>query len=242
MLRKVSLLAAVGLACVMGPGAASAEWFGDLYVGGAFTQNHDVPAKFTFLGTTAEVTGQDLHFDTSFVGGGRFGYWFGSVPWLGLGVDVSYFQPDISPQTANFAVNGVSLGSGAVDKVDLSVVDISFDLMLRWPGLIASPQFPKGRLQPYFTIGPAIFVATARDSTNFGFPSNQSSTDTSLGVKVGTGVTFLLTPNIGVFAEYRFTHFSPEFGFDVASPGFSKTIVDTDVNTHHVLAGLSLRF
>jgi opacity protein-like surface antigen len=242
MLRKASLIVAVGLACVTGPGLASAEWFGDLYLGAAFTQNHDVKAKFTFLGTSADVTGQDLRFDTSVVGGGRFGYWFGALPWLGLGLDVSYFQPDISAQTVNFAVNGISVGSGLSDKIDLSVVDISFDLMLRWPGLMASQQFPTGRLQPYFTVGPAIFIAAAKDSTNFGIPNNQSSTDTSVGVKVGTGVTFMLTRNIGVFGEYRFTHFSPEFGFDVARPGFSKTVVKTDVNTHHLLGGLSVRF
>lgn len=241
MLRRALLIVAVGLACVSAPGPASAEWFGDLYIGGAFTQNHDVTARFTFAGVSADVTGRDLRFNNSVMGGGRFGYWFDLVP-FGLGLDVSYFQPNISAQTVNFAVNGVGVGPGPSDKIDLSVVDISFDFMVRWPGLLASERFPKGRLQPYFTGGPAIFIATAKDSTNFGLPSNQSSTDTSLGLKVGTGLTWLITPNLGVFAEYRFTHFSPEFGFDVAAPGFSKTTVKTDLNTHHLLMGLGVRF
>jgi opacity protein-like surface antigen len=243
-MRRLALMVVVVLVlvCLTNPGAVSAEWFGDLYVGGAFTQNHDVTAKFTFAGISTDVTGQDLHFDSSLMGGGRFGYWFDRFPWLGLGLDVSHFEPNIGTQTANFTVNGVSGGSGQADKVGLSVTDIAFDLMLRWPGLVASEQFPKGRLQPYLSVGPAIFIATAKDSDNFGVPDNQSSTNTSLGVQVGTGVTWLLTPNIGIFGEYRFTHFSPQFGFDVATPGFSKTTVETDVNTHHVLFGVSIRF
>lgn len=241
MLRG-ALMVVVVLACMTSPRAASAEWFGDLYVGSAFTQNHDVTARFTFAGNSTDVNGRDLYFDTSLMGGGRFGYWFDALSFLGLGLDVSHFEPNIGTQMASFTVNGVSGGSGQVDKIGLSVTDIAFDLMLRWPGLLASERFPKGRLQPYLTAGPAIFIATAKDSDNFGVPGGQSSTRTSVGVQAGTGVTWMMTPHIGIFGEYRFTHFSPQFGFDVATPGFSKTTVETDVNTHHVLFGLSIRF
>ena len=225
LLVTVVLLVASSVGAV----PASAEWFGDLYLGGAFTQNDDLTAKGSVNGTPFELTARDLRFDSSVTGGGRFGYWFEALPWLGLGLDIAYFAPNVSSQNVdtNVKLGGVSTNVGAVafDKVKVDVTDVSFDLMLRWPGLVASPQFPKGRLQPYLTVGPAI-----------------SSHDTSVGVKAGFGTTWMLTPHIGIIGEYRFTHFSPKFEFDTDVPGFSKTKVETDVNTHHVLVGVTFRF
>lgn len=241
MLRKAPLMVAVLLACGIMAGPASAEWFGDLYLGGAFTQNHDLTANFTVAGPPVAVTGQDVHFDTSFEGGGRFGYWFNAAPY-GLGLEVSHFRPNISPQTNKFAVNGSNVGPGFTNTVNLSVTEIAFDLMLRWPELMASPQFPKGRLQPYLSVGPAIFIATAKDSTNFGPPNDQSTTDGSPGLTAGIGTTWLITQSIGVFGEYRFTHFRPEFEFQTTLPGFTKAQVHTDISTHHLLGGVTFRF
>jgi opacity protein-like surface antigen len=224
---------------------ASAEWFGDLYLGGAFTQNHDLTAAGALNGTPLAITAQDLRFDSSVMGGGRFGYWLNALP-FGLALDVSYFEPSIRAQSVNTNVSlgGTSANVGPLSfgKVNLSVTDLSFDLMLRWPGLLASPQFPNGRLQPYVAAGPALFFVTAKDSTNFGPPDHQSSSDTVLGVKAGFGTTWMLTPSVGLFAEYRYTHFSPTFDFNTNLPGLSRMKVETDVNTHHVLVGVTFRF
>jgi hypothetical protein len=85
-------------------------------------------------------------------GGGRLGYWFEKLPWLGLGLDIAYFAPNISTQSVdtNVKLGGVATNIGSVpfDRVKLDVTDVSFDLMLRWPGLVASSQFPKGRPAP----------------------------------------------------------------------------------------------
>ena len=247
-MRAQRLLVTVALlgALAVGAAPASAEWFGDLYLGGAFTENHDLRATGSVNGTPFEITAQDLRFDSSVMGGGRFGYWFNALPFLGLAVDVSYFEPKVSDQTVNTNVSlgGVStmVGALSIGKVNLSVTDLSFDLMLRWPGLLASPEFPRGRLQPYITAGPALFFVTAKDSTNFGPPDDQSSHDTVLGVQAGFGTTWMLTTHVGLFAEYRYTHFSPTFDFNTAIPGFSQTKVETGVNTHHVLFGMTFRF
>src|SRR5437867_2433055 len=128
--------------------------------------------------------------------------------------------------------------SDQFDDLDLAVWVIGFDAMLRYP-LMKSPEFPNGRLQPYVTIGPAIFVAHAEDSRNFE-PSNQSDTDASAGVKVGGGVAWQFTKNIAMFGEYRYTHFSPEFTFRDDVRGNAE--LSTDVNTHYLLVGVSFRF
>jgi len=118
-----------------------------------------------------------------------------------------------------------------LDDMDVRVVAVSLDLMLRWP-LMKTADFPNGRLQPYVTAGPAIFFTEAEFA-------GDSDSDRSLGFKAGVGVTFLITKNLGVFGEYRFTRFSPELKF---TSGGSSSKFEPDINTHHPLVGASLRF
>jgi len=59
-------------------------------------------------------------------------------------------------------------------------------------------------------------------------------------VKVGVGAAWQFTKLIAAFAEYRFTHFSPEFTFRVTALG--SATLSTERNTHYLLMGVSLRF
>jgi opacity protein-like surface antigen len=93
--------------------------------------------------------------------------------------------------------------------------------------------FRKGELQPYASLAPVIFITGAKPA------GLESDTDTSLGLKVGAGATFLITNNLGILGEYRFTHVSPEFKFTTAGT-VSKP--EFDVNTHHLIVGASFRF
>jgi opacity protein-like surface antigen len=234
--RALPLLTAT-IACLVIATPAAAEWFTDLYLGGAFTEKHDVDTNFPTTGD--QVTTLDVTFNNSFVGGIRGGYWFpfdlGPLN-FGVGLDISHFAPNVSRQTRTFCARFCV--TGEFDDFDLSVWTIGFDAMLRYP-LLKSSQFPNGQLQPYLTIGPTIFVAHAEDSRNFE-PSNQSDTDTSVGVKLGAGVAWLFTKNIAVFGEYRYTHFSPEFTFRDDVLGNAN--LSTAINTHYVLVGASFRF
>lgn len=224
----------------MAPVGARAEWFAGLYLGVASTTSKDVtivePAETDIL--------NDVDLDSSISFGGRVGHWFETALYRdlnwGLALDISHFRPDIDSQV----VPGINIDAGGPDpdvfllsSIDLAVTPISFDLMLRWP-FLKSRQFPKGQLQPYFTIGPTLFIASAEDSINFD-PFRQSDTDTSLGLKVGTGLAWYFVKNFAVFGEYRFTHFSPEFDF---RDGGDPVTVETDVNTHHFITGVSYYF
>ena len=223
------------LACLAAAAPASAEVFLDPYLGGAFTEKNDVDISPP-LGS--QVTVRDVTFDASFTTGVRVGYWlpFELGPLnFGFGLDVSYFSPDISAQSRDFCTNFCVSGNFA--DLDLFVWTIGFDAMLRYP-LMKSADFPKGRLQPYFTVGPAIFVVHAEDTGNF-VPPSQSETDASVGVKLGVGVAWLFTRTIGIFGEYRYTHFSPEFTF--SAPGGNSKL-STDINTHYLIVGASFRF
>ncbi|PYN90686.1 MAG: hypothetical protein DMD87_00595 [Candidatus Rokuibacteriota bacterium] len=232
---KLLMMLTSVLPCLVVATPAAAEWFTDLYLGGAFTEKHDVDAN----SPSGQITTLDVSFDNSFVGGIRGGYWFpfelGPLN-FGAGMDISHFRPDVSRQTRTFCSRFCV--TGTFDDLDLSVWTIGFDAMLRWP-FLKSPQFPRGQLQPYITVGPAIFVAHAEDRTNFA-PANQSDSDTSVGVKVGAGVAWQFTKTIAMFGEYRYTHFSPEFTFRDNALG--STDLSTSVNTHYLLMGVSFRF
>lgn len=235
-----SALAALTLAV---PRPASAEWSADLYVGAAVTQSRDFKATETLGGVRLSATAQDVDFDTSVSFGGRVGYWFESIPILGLGLDAFHFRPDVGSQRLTVCLSPLGCIVEPFEGFDLSVTSVSLDLMLRWP-LWTSAEFPKGRLQPYLTAGPALFIARGSDRET---PASrrQSDTDTSLGVKAGAGLVWLFHKNVGLFGEYRFTHFSPEFNFrdvDALTGAASRVRLTTDVNTHHLLGGIAFRF
>lgn len=228
---------------LLGPTQGSAEWFADLYGGAAFTPNHDVQLDTSTPIATATIS--DVKFDTAGLIGGRAGYWFEAFSFHGvqpgIGLDVSHlFGPDISRQTRSAEVCAVRCvtTSFLVDKFKVDVTEIGFDALLRYP-LLKSGMFPKGQLQPYLTVGPAVFIAHMKDTTNF-VPSNQSDTDTRIGVKAGAGLAFLITKNIAAFGEYRFAHFHPTFTFQDIDLGSSD--VSTSIDSHALLGGVSFRF
>ena len=209
----------------------SAEWYADIYGGGAFTTKSNTESALP--GFT--VTAHDVKFDTSGTVGGRAGIWFDRLPWLGVGLDVFHFHPTIGGgQTLEITAPGLN-ATTTIQTINISVLGLGFDVLrLRLP-LLQDEDFPHGRLQPYLTAGPALFWTRAKDTTNIA-PANQSNTDMSVGVKVGTGMSYQLTPLIGLFGEYRFTHFEAQHDF--AGPiQLSETF-----NTHHLIGGLSFRF
>jgi len=229
LIRIVCLL--TGLALVPRTDLVNAEWYADIYGGGAFTTRHNT--KTALPGFT--VTAHDVKFDTSGTVGGRTGVWLDRIPWLGMGVDVFHFQPTIGGgQTLEITAPGLST-TATTQTIDVSVLGLGFDVLrLRLP-LLQGEDYPQGRLQPYLTAGPALFWTRLKDTTNLPPPANQSDTDMSVGVKVGVGASYQLTHLIGLFGEYRFTHFQAQHDF--AGPvQLSETF-----NTHHLIAGLSFR-
>ena len=187
----------------------------------------------------ATHTFHDVKWDSSPTVGGRVGYWFEKVPWYGIGLDVFHFNADIPTQTVSATIRGAT-AQATLQAIDFSITAIAFDVIrLRLP-LRVSPEFPKGQLQPYMTVGPALFLTRATNTTNAEL-STQAATDTSLGVKVGAGASWQLFEHVAVFGEYRFTHVHTEPVFNSALS--SRQIpLQSDLNTHHLLGGVSFRF
>jgi opacity protein-like surface antigen len=214
----VALFAVLALAT-----SASAEGFADIFLGASMTTKGDVDLDLD----GASVNGDDQEYKTSVLVGGRTGYWWGL---FGINLDLSWFQPEFDPDEIT-----VSGPFNATVKTDLDVVGIGLNAMLRLP-LLKGSRFSGGRLQPYIFAGPTLFVSILdAEVSALGVTDSDTDTATSLGATAGTGLTFMFTPGIGAFAEYRFTYNKREF-----EVGDLK--IEPELNTHHLLAGVTFRF
>ena len=237
---KLSLvLCCLASTCMLALAApAAAEWFADLYGGATYTTRSDATLVLRAPNATNHIF-YNVKWDGSSLVGGRAGYWFETVPWFGMGLDAFRFYPDIPTQTIPGTIQGVTQPV-TLKAIDYSVTAVAFDVVrLRVP-LRQSQEFPKGQLQPYLAVGPALFFTRATNTLN-GELDTKTATDTSLGIKAGAGASWQLLKHMAVFGEYRFTHFRAE-------PVFNSTIsslrvpLESDINTHHFLGGISVRF
>jgi opacity protein-like surface antigen len=220
---------------------ASAEWFADAYAGRTFTLNDDVTVH-TPPGLSIY---RDTELDQSWIIGGRFGRYLDAAPFLGLGIDLSAFQPTIGPQQLHIdgcvPSGGCSGGQGGTTgRIDVNVIAVSLDLLLRLP-LMKSEDAPWGRLQPYITGGVPFFHTTVTPRTTAQFRNQDSDSDFTVGYKAGAGIAFQVAPNLMLFAEYRYTH--TEVSVDLRDSALLKTApLHFDLNTHYAVVGLSARW
>jgi opacity protein-like surface antigen len=92
--------------------------------------------------------------------------------------------------------------------------------------LLTSTELPKGRLQPYVGVGPAWAVTIDTDEAAL-----------ILGGLVRGGLSVQLFRHLALFAEYRYSFF-PDFELRDKSGLHFKT----DLDTHNVVGGISIRF
>jgi opacity protein-like surface antigen len=230
-LRGLVVVVIAALLLSASPRPASAEWFADAFLGFSFTSNADV----TFDTSPRTRTFKDVDFNRSVVLGARGGYWFtdmealgGLAQYLGLGLEFSYSRPAISAQ-----VRTTEGGARRIADLGIDLFTLTPLAMARYP-LLPSDEYPRGRLQPYAIVGPAIFIANAQDSGTFG-PRGRDASDAGVGFLIGPGIGWFLTPQVMLFTEYRFVHAGPTFDF-------SGGPVDVPINTHQITFGASYRF
>jgi opacity protein-like surface antigen len=214
----------ISLSLVLLPHPADAEFFIDAYAGGAFTR--DSNASFSILDT---VTNVGIDTDDSFIAGGRLGYWLGFFPWLGLALDVSYFETEGDPPSSIGDVQVPTFDN--LGKANFELLPISALVMLRVPRLVNPLALLTG-LTPYAAIGPAVFL------TRVDFEGFEES-GAALGLDVRVGLRWEFLPVFGVFAEYRYTRVKDDYQDALRD---SPASLDVEFTTHHVLGGISLRF
>jgi opacity protein-like surface antigen len=215
--RRVLVLSLV--LCFLGaPARAGAEPFVDAFAGVVFTPKNDVDLRLD--GVRADTTSD---FKDSFSVGARAGYWFG---FFGFNLDLSYFRPELDPDEAT--VNGTRVDT------ETDVIGLGLNAMIRGQ-FLRDQGVPQGRLQPYIFGGPTLFFSRFEAELSGAGSGKETDVSTKLGVTAGGGLTYLFTPLFGVFAEYRFTYNRPEFDLDGLR-------IKPDLDSHHALVGVTLRF
>ncbi|HET9489113.1 MAG TPA: outer membrane beta-barrel protein [Methylomirabilota bacterium] len=216
-------------AVLLGGRPALAEPFLDLYGGAAQTESARVTAGqrdcdvgffFAVCGPETEAT-RNADFDLSATFGVRGGYWIDPVPWLGVAGDLSTFEADAA-------------------DVRFRIVPFSVLVMFRLP-LLATDEIPRGRLQPYVGVGPSIAYYDTTVDFRPELARKLRFDSVELGLDVRAGLAWQFHPRVGVFTEYRFTYLPIDTDED-SDFGPIEERVDTKLNTHHILMGVSIRF
>jgi opacity protein-like surface antigen len=215
---------------------ARGEWDLGLYAGASHTPKSDLTMVIGSATGPADHTFRDVKWDPSAEFGLRGGYWFG---WYGIGMDVFRFDADIPMQTVNVTIQNAT-SPVTLQAIDVAVTAVALDVLRLRYRAFTSERNPNGLLRPYLSAGPAFFKTSVTNRGN-GELSTKTASDTTIGYKVAVGVAWQFLPSTALFAEYRFTHFRTE-------PTLQGTITGADVptrfdlNTHHLIAGLSVSF
>lgn len=207
------------LAMAAVPRPASSQYFLDVYGGVAMTADDPVNAERLFAFGTDQSATRPVDFDGSPVAGARIGRYFDRV---GVAFDTSYFQAD---------------GNG----VENAIYSFSLLVMLR-AQLLKTDAFPEGQFQPYLGIGPGIFLAfqTVDFRPDIADPIEQFRAP--VGLDFRAGAIWRFSEGIGLFGEYRLTHFKTDSNNDDNAVSFAETHVNATLTTSHILAGLSFLF
>lgn len=222
------VVSAVGVLAIAPP-RAQAEPFLDLYVGAARTGETEVTIQEFLTPATASRT---VDFDSSVTFGGRIGYWFEGLPWVGVALDVSSFKAE-------------------GQNVDIAVFPVSILVMLRW-ALLATAAIPQGRVQPYVGIGPGVFISDVDVDFRPAVAEEVSDWSLDLGLDVRAGLAWQFHKRVAIFAEYRFTHVGVEIeergcitlacALSIFGSEVTVRTTEATLDTHHFLLGLSFRF
>lgn len=215
---------------VGGCAVPTSESYVAVYAGPNASQNHDLYAReyVRDTGATTQV-GFRSPIRDSLTFGARGGVWMSSLPWWGLALDASMFEPE----------------GGAV--VDAGVVTVTPLLIARLP-LFPTKQAERGTVTPYVGVGPCVFLTDAQADVRPAISRriSESPFDVELGVDARAGLGIELFEGLQLFAEFRYTHFRGNFdeqeGGDALSDPRAERRFRQTFNTRHLLFGLQFSF
>ena len=245
-MRGCGLGVFAAMAVALTPASAPAEGFVDLYLGAGFVQGNDIDVEPDDFDPTLTLDGE-IDDDVTPTFGFRGGYWFeGATPFLGLGLDLSFYG-------ASGEVRCVPplCGPGGPDTdFDVWVSPLTPLLMLRVP-IARDEEVPGGRVQPYAAVGPAFNLSFAFSEfddlgPDVGLVDDFEAASFDVGLDARGGVAVQVARHFALFTEYRYTYFEPDYEDevdDVFAFDFDTDIdADTEIETHHVVFGVSFRF
>ena len=220
---RVRLLALFAALAVLGGCAASTSQNNNIAGAyGSSTENDggNADAEQLVSFDLPDAATRNVDVDAALTVGGRPGMWFNG--WSGVALDGSYFETS---------------GPGVTDNI----VSVTPMLMLR-ARLLKSDRVPDGHLQPYFGIGPGVFFPDEEVDLRPGIGGKVDSTHISIGVDLRAGMRWHISDKIGVFGEYRLTHYKSGGNSADNAAFLSEPPVDSTLTTNYIMGGLSFTF
>jgi opacity protein-like surface antigen len=196
--------------------ASSKEtWFADLYLGGVVPEDGKVDGEATPFGVSINDSAK-ADYDNTYIVGGRVGFWSPGSRWMGVALDISYFELES-------------------EWTETKVLPVSALVMLRYPG---------DRLQPYIGMGAGVFFTDTKvDIQLSGQNKNFSDTAVDFGLDTRAGLAWRLFRRLAIFGEYRFTYFEADYSDKISSGGTESDVnIEVDNKVHYLLLGISYRF
>lgn len=190
---------------------------------GANTHSDLSSLKVTRSGATV-ATLSNLDLKTSFLYGGKAGYYFSGLNWLGIETEVYRSNPDIKQQTVTLTETGGMSESDTIAKTDVRVTTWAFNLLARYPG---------ESFQPYAGAGLGLFFSKVNVTS-----PRLNSDNWRPGLNVLAGANYFLTKNIALFGEYKFNHASLSFNVT----GAPNEAVKANYNAHLLAFGVGYHF
>ncbi len=179
---------------------ANAELYAGFMAGGAFPSDFsDVEGR----GLLAGDTFGDFSLKNSGMVGGKLGYYFPNLQWLGVETEVFYARPSFKDQTVS--------GTGPGGPSSLTTLGATLDVVT-W-ALNGVVRYPGKRFQPYAGLGLGIFFA------ELGLATGSSSDNGVPGLNALIGGRYLITSHLAVFAEYKYNRASFTFDRSVLTTG-----------------------
>jgi opacity protein-like surface antigen len=193
--------------------SAYAEWYVGGGVGIAIPHSVD-NLQSTGSGFTIDASG--FRADKAFAGGIKGGYFFESIPYLGVEVNWGMSAPDVDKEAVSLTIDGTATGLGAGQAtgdfllsadVD-SASSFGFLAMLRATNEDAKAKY--NGIQPFLGLGFTVSTIDVNSATLFNTAGAQLSTtansdsSTGVGFLLSAGLNYIVSDNIKVFSEYGF--------------------------------------
>ncbi len=218
--RSAVVIGVVALGLFVRP--AQAEW----YVAGQLGVN--LPGDLSnvqWSGGGGSGAGNDLKLQTSIVYGGKVGYYFESIKWLGVETELFNAQPHIKQQ--DLTIGGVPAGPipGTVTRI------------LTWAPVNLIVRYQAGSFEPYGGVGLGVFFSHVNDTSSLSLGSPGFSGDsTNVGLNTQVGLRYRVTRSIAMFAEWKYNW------AQITQDNLAGRKVQADYSANNFVVGLGYHF
>jgi opacity protein-like surface antigen len=196
--------------------------FAEMYIAGmaGYTMPNDL-TNIEGNGVNSGISISDLEMQSSVAYGGKIGYYFPQLNWLGVETELYNTTPHVKQQSVTASGFGLSnVPFGTQPGFNVRVLTWGINAVVRYPGKV---------VQPYAGVGLGVFFAEAKFQ-------GQSDSDTAPGLNALAGIRLFATDHLALFAEYKYNRASFSFK-DQNVLGF-----DADYSANIFMGGISYHF